>query len=167
MFEKPSLYFKIGLSFFQVLPGRGLRQHDSQCSQKRFQKSKAPVDQARTDRDRAQIALSDHCLSLTDIQWVRIAGEQIPFGNESGACIRQKAIFRHALTQKHPRISSGGVFQQISAPAGISLSGVISARWPSASSAHKIMPSDIMPASLAGFKFVTTITFFPTISSGV
>ena len=37
----------------------------------------------------------------------------------------------------------------------------------SASSAQRIMPWDSMPASLAGFKLVMTMTFLPTISSGV
>ena len=55
----------------------------------------------------------------------------------------------------------------ISAPAGIFFSGVISARFPSASSAHNSIPSDKTPASFAGFKFTRTITFLPTISSGV
>ena len=57
--------------------------------------------------------------------------------------------------------------QQISAPAGISFSGVISARFPSASSAHRSIPSDSTPASFAGFRFTRTMTFFPTISSGL
>lgn len=35
--------------------------------------------QATTDRDRAQIALSYHCLSLMDIYWTRAEGEQISF----------------------------------------------------------------------------------------
>lgn len=35
--------------------------------------------QAQTDRDRAKIALSYHCLSLTDIFWVREKGENITF----------------------------------------------------------------------------------------
>ena len=48
----------------------------------------------------------------------------------------------------------------------ISFSGVISARFPSASSAQRIMPSERIPASFAGFKLVTTMTFLPTISSG-
>lgn len=56
--------------------------------------------------------------------------------------------------------------QEIPAPAGISFSGLISARFPSASSAHSSIPSDTIPASLAGFRFVTTMTFLPTISSG-
>lgn len=55
---------------------------------------------------------------------------------------------------------------EIPAPAGISFSGLISARFPSASSAHSSIPSDTIPASLAGFRFVTTMTFLPTISSG-
>ena len=44
---------------------------------------------------------------------------------------------------------------------------VTKARLPSASSAHRIMPSDITPASFAGFRFTSTITFLPTISSGL
>lgn len=56
--------------------------------------------------------------------------------------------------------------QEIPAPAGISFSGLISAKFPSASSAHSSIPSDTIPASLAGFRFVTTMTFLPTISSG-
>ena len=37
------------------------------------------VSQSVTDRDRAQIALSYHCVSLTDVYWVRILGEGISF----------------------------------------------------------------------------------------
>lgn len=37
------------------------------------------VPQAATDRDRAQIALSYHCLSLTDIFWVKKSSEQATF----------------------------------------------------------------------------------------
>ena len=37
------------------------------------------VTQATTDRDRAKIALSYHCLSLVDIYWVREQGEKITF----------------------------------------------------------------------------------------
>ncbi len=37
------------------------------------------VSQAVTDRDRAQIALSCRCLSLTDIYWVRRQGEKTAF----------------------------------------------------------------------------------------
>ena len=57
--------------------------------------------------------------------------------------------------------------QQISAPEGISFSGVISARLPSASSAHNSIPSEVIPASCLGFRFTRTITFFPTISSAL
>ncbi len=38
------------------------------------------ASQARTDRDRAKIALSYHCLTLTDTYWVRKSGEKISFG---------------------------------------------------------------------------------------
>lgn len=37
------------------------------------------ASQASTDRDRAQIALSYHCLTLTDIYWVKKADEDIHF----------------------------------------------------------------------------------------
>lgn len=57
--------------------------------------------------------------------------------------------------------------QQISEPEAMSFSGVIRMTLPSASSAQRIMPWDSMPASLAGFKLVMTMTFLPTISSGV
>lgn len=37
------------------------------------------MGQAVTDRERARVALSYHCLSLTDIYWVREAGEKVTF----------------------------------------------------------------------------------------
>jgi len=37
------------------------------------------VSQALTDQDRAQIALSYHCVSLNDVYWVRMAGEVATF----------------------------------------------------------------------------------------
>ena len=37
------------------------------------------VTQAVTDKDRADIALSYHCVSLTDVYWVRSVGEEITF----------------------------------------------------------------------------------------
>lgn len=37
------------------------------------------VAQAITDKDRAAISLSYHCVSLTDVYWVRKAGEKITF----------------------------------------------------------------------------------------
>ncbi|MDO4649928.1 MAG: hypothetical protein Q4B26_14910 [Eubacteriales bacterium] len=39
------------------------------------------VKQAVTDRDRAAIALSYRCVSLTDVYWVRIQGEHISFAD--------------------------------------------------------------------------------------
>lgn len=38
------------------------------------------MSQAITDRDRAQISLSYHCVSLTDIYWVKEKEEDLPFG---------------------------------------------------------------------------------------
>lgn len=37
------------------------------------------VAQATTDKDRANISLSYHCVSLTDVYWVRRSGEEISF----------------------------------------------------------------------------------------
>ena len=37
------------------------------------------VSQAVTDRDRAQISLSYHCVSLNDVYWVRSVGENVSF----------------------------------------------------------------------------------------
>ena len=37
------------------------------------------VSQSVTDRDRAQISLSYHCVSLNDVYWVRTAGEAVTF----------------------------------------------------------------------------------------
>lgn len=38
------------------------------------------ASQNPTDRDRARIALSCHCVTLTDVHWVRELGEEISFG---------------------------------------------------------------------------------------
>lgn len=37
------------------------------------------ASQATTDRDRAKVALSYHCLTLTDLYWVRQQGEEVQF----------------------------------------------------------------------------------------
>ena len=55
----------------------------------------------------------------------------------------------------------------IFAPLSMLFSGERRERLPSLSSAQRIMPSDLTPQSLTGFKLVTSTTFFPTISSGV
>ena len=57
------------------------------------------------------------------------------------------------------------VVVNLAAQAGISFSGVISARLPSGSSAQRSIPSERTPAKVAGLRFTRTITFFPTISS--
>ena len=57
--------------------------------------------------------------------------------------------------------------QQISEPAGTDFSGVIKDSPPFSSSAHKSIPSDTRPRIFLGAKLVRTMTFFPTISSGV
>lgn len=58
-------------------------------------------------------------------------------------------------------------FYLISLPSIISLSTVRTERLFSSSAAARIIPCDSTPQSLQGFKFVTTATFFPTISSGL
>ena len=57
--------------------------------------------------------------------------------------------------------------QRISAPTLTAFSGFTRDRFPASSSAQRIMPSETIPASFAGFRFVITRTFFPTISSGL
>lgn len=47
------------------------------------------VAQAVTDRDRARIALSYHCVSLTDVYWVKTAEESI--------CFRDINLYDHTL----------------------------------------------------------------------
>ena len=37
------------------------------------------VAQAVTDRDRAEISLSYHCVSLTDVYWVKMQNEDISY----------------------------------------------------------------------------------------
>lgn len=37
--------------------------------------------QAVTDQDRAQISLSYHCLSLTDIYWIKEKNEEVSYEN--------------------------------------------------------------------------------------
>ena len=46
--------------------------------QKRFLNS-IGMAQATTDRDRAKISLSYHCVSLTDVYWVKEKGEDISY----------------------------------------------------------------------------------------
>ncbi len=58
------------------------------------------VMQATTDRDRANIALSYHCLSLTDIFWVRQENEQVSFD--------QINLFDHHLDEALIEISLRG-----------------------------------------------------------
>ena len=57
--------------------------------------------------------------------------------------------------------------QKMPLPSTISPSGARSLRFPSASSAHKIIPSLTIPRNLAGLRLVIITTFLPTICSGV
>ena len=52
-------------------------------------------------------------------------------------------------------------------PLAIAFSGETRLRFPSLSSAQRIMPSERTPRNLTGFKLATTTTRLPTISSGV
>ena len=46
--------------------------------------------QAVTDRDRAEIAISYHAVSLTDVYWVRETGERISYGDIN--------LYQHSLS---------------------------------------------------------------------
>lgn len=76
--------------------------------------------QAVTDRDRANISLSYHCVSLTDVFWVRMQGEEITFSelnlydntlNEAIVELslkgRQMTVTNHELA---PDLSTKGCF---------------------------------------------------------
>ncbi len=78
------------------------------------------VSQATTDQDRARITLSYHCVSLTDVYWVREQGENITFAevnlydhslNDAVVAIslkgRQMTVTNQELAQD---ISTGGCF---------------------------------------------------------
>lgn len=56
--------------------------------------------QAVTDRDRAQIALSYHCVSLTDVYWVRQAEEDVTFA--------QLNLYDHSLNDAIVALSLRG-----------------------------------------------------------
>ena len=56
--------------------------------------------QAVTDRDRAQIALSYHCVSLTDVFWVRETGEKLRFGDIN--------LYQHSLSDAFVDVSLFG-----------------------------------------------------------
>ena len=83
-----------------------------------------------------------------------------------------ETAYRCALCEQAPMrnrytVSAWLTGYAISAPFGISFSGVISASSPFSFSAQRSIPSERTPASVAGFKFTRTITFLPTISSAV
>lgn len=56
--------------------------------------------QAVTDRDRAKIALSYHCVSLTDVYWVRENGEAVTFAKIN--------LYDHSLNEEIVQISLRG-----------------------------------------------------------
>lgn len=56
--------------------------------------------QAMTDRDRAQIALSYHCVSLTDVFWVRETGEKLRFSDIN--------LYQHSLSDAFVDVSLFG-----------------------------------------------------------
>lgn len=56
--------------------------------------------QAVTDRDRADISLSYHCVSLTDVFWVRKKGEDVTF--------RELNLYDHSLNEAVVEISLKG-----------------------------------------------------------
>lgn len=58
------------------------------------------VSQAVTDRDRAEISLSYHCVSLTDVYWVRKQGEQVSF--------EELNLYDHSLNESVVELSLKG-----------------------------------------------------------
>ena len=77
--------------------------------------------QALTDRDRARIALSYHCLSLTDIFWVRLSSEKVLFKNLNlyenhletafvDVCLRGKQMTIHNSHLIADDLSTSGFF---------------------------------------------------------
>ena len=58
------------------------------------------ASQSPTDRDRAQIALSCHCVTLTDAHWVREQGEQVSFA--------QINLYDHSLSDAVVELSLRG-----------------------------------------------------------
>ncbi len=57
--------------------------------------------QAVTDKDRAMIAISYHCLSLTDVFWVKIDREELEYS--------QISLYRHSLSNAFADVSLRGI----------------------------------------------------------
>lgn len=57
--------------------------------------------QAVTDNDRAMIAISYHCLSLTDVFWVKMNREELEFS--------QISLYRHSLSNAFADVSLRGI----------------------------------------------------------
>jgi len=57
--------------------------------------------QAVTDKDRAMIAISYHCLSLTDVFWVKMKGEELEYS--------QISLYRHSLSNAFADVSLRGI----------------------------------------------------------
>lgn len=57
--------------------------------------------QAITDKDRADIAISYHCLSLTDVYWIKLFREDLDFDRIS--------LYRHSLSNAFADVSLRGV----------------------------------------------------------
>ena len=57
--------------------------------------------QAVTDKDRAMIAISYHCLSLTDVFWVKMNCEELEFS--------QISLYRHSLSNAFADVSLRGI----------------------------------------------------------
>ena len=78
------------------------------------------VSQAVTDRDRAKIALSYHCVSLTDVFWIKTTNETISFSqlnlydNTLNEAIVELSLKGHQMTVTNqelaPDLSTKGLF---------------------------------------------------------
>ena len=86
--------------------------------------------QVQTDKDRAEIAIAYHGLNLTDVYWVRAAGERVRFADIS--------LFRHSLSEAFAGVSlrgrqltaqNAGLLKPQDAAGDVGTSGVAPKAW--------------------------------------
>lgn len=86
--------------------------------------------QAVTDKDRAEIAISYHCLSLNDVFWVRKQGEHL--------CFRAINLYENSLSNafvdvclrgKNPTLENSKLLVQKEVAGDVSTSGVAPKAW--------------------------------------
>ena len=88
------------------------------------------LKQAVTDRDRAEIAISYHCLSLTDVYWVREKGEAIRYADVN--------LYEHSLSNafvdvalcgKSLTAQNAGMLKAEDAAGDVATAGVAPKAW--------------------------------------